>query len=60
MKYAKGTVVTFLGKESYMVVGKWSGAYVLAPQDRGVNEVLIYTEDEIEDEIAAGRFAIKS
>ena len=58
MRYAKGTLVKVLGKEIYMVVGKWSGGYVLACADEGVNEVLIYTAAEIEDEIAAGRFVI--
>jgi len=60
MKYAKGLVITVLGKETYVVVGKWSGGYVLAPQDEENTEVLIYTAEEIEDELAAGRFAIKN
>lgn len=59
MKYLKGMTFTVLGKETYIIVGKWSGGYVLAPQSEGVTEVLIYTADEIEDEITAGRFAIK-
>lgn len=59
MKYAKGTVIITLGREAHMVVGKWRDAYVLAPQDDANTEVLIYTEAEIQDEIAAGRLSIK-
>ena len=36
MKYAKGTVITVLGKETYMVVGKWSGGYVLHHRMKGL------------------------
>ena len=59
MKYAKGTMIIVSGKENYMVVGKWRDAYVLAPQDDVNTEVLIYTEDEIQDEITAGRLSLK-
>lgn len=35
--------------ETYEFVGKWSGSMVLAPENDGNAEVLIYTEGEIEE-----------
>ncbi|QDR81356.1 hypothetical protein [Sporomusa termitida] len=59
MKYAKGTLLTLKGwKENYKVVGKWHDACVLASEDPRDTEIVMYTESEIEEEIAAGRIAI--
>ncbi len=57
MEISKGTMIT-VGKQSYRIVGKWCGDYVLAPQDENELQVLIYTRTEIEDEIQAGRFRL--
>lgn len=61
MKYAKGTVIEAYD-EIYMVVGKLytvGDSYVLAPQDNENIEVLIYTEDEIEEGVEEGWLTIK-
>lgn len=59
MKYAKGTLFTLKGsKEKYKVVGKWHDACVLASEDLRDTDILMYTENEIKEEIEAGRMAI--
>jgi hypothetical protein len=59
MKYAKGTLLTLKGsKENYKVVGKWHDACVLASEDPRNTDIVMYTENEIEEEIEAGRIAI--
>lgn len=61
MKYVKGTIFEAYD-EIYMVVGKLytvGDSYVLAPQDDENIEVLIYTEDEIEEGLQEDWLAIK-
>lgn len=59
MKYDKGTLFTLKGSnEKYKVVGKWRGACVLASEDPRDTDILMYTENEIEEEIEASRMAI--
>lgn len=61
MKYAKGTVVEAYD-EIYMIVGKLytiGDSYVLAPQEDENIDVIIYTEDEIDEGIEEGWLAIK-
>jgi hypothetical protein len=59
MKYAKGTLITLNGsKQNYRLVGKWHNAWVLASEDPRDTEIVMYTENEIEEEIEAGRITV--
>jgi hypothetical protein len=61
MKYAKGTIFEVYD-ELYMLAGKLyvvNESYVLIPQDDGDIEVLIYTEDEIEEGLEEGWLTLK-
>jgi len=59
MKYAKGTLLTLKGsKQNYRLVGKWHNAWVLASEDPRDTEIVMYTENEIEEEIEAGRITV--
>lgn len=59
MKYAKGTLLTLKGsKQNYRLVGKWHNAWVLASEDPRDTEIVMYTENEIEEEIKAGRITV--
>lgn len=63
MKYAKGTIFEAYD-ENYVVVGKLHTglaveSYVLAAQDDESTEVLVYTEDEVEEGIEAGWLSLK-
>ena len=61
MKYAKGTVFASYD-ELYTVVGTVyvvNDSYVLAPQDDENTEVLLYTENEIEEGLEEGWLVIK-
>ena len=42
--------------QSYTIVGKWCGNLVLAPTKAGDNECLIYSAEEIEELLVAGKF----
>jgi hypothetical protein len=59
MKYAKGTLLTLKGsKQNYRLVGKWHNAWVLASEDPRDTEIVMYTENEIEEEIEADRITV--
>lgn len=59
MKYGKGTLLTLkCSNQNYRLVGKWGGAWVLAPEDPRDTEILMYLECEIEEELEAGQIAI--
>ena len=45
---------TSYNHETYAYAGKWSGSMVLAPENDGNAEVLIYTENEINELIETG------
>ena len=58
MKYGKGTLFTLKGsKQNYKVVGKWHDAWVLASEDLRDTDIVMYTESEIEEGLAAGWIA---
>ena len=58
MKYAKGTSVN-INNAVYTVVGKWRDAYVFAPEGDQDTEVLMYTENEIEEGLELAGYLIK-
>ena len=58
MKYAKGTTVK-ISNAVYTVVGKWRDAYVFAPEGDQDTEVLMYTDNEIQEGLEAGWLSIK-
>ena len=43
---------TSYNHETYAYAGKWSGSMVLAPENDGNTEVLIYTENEVHECLA--------
>ncbi len=45
---------TSYNDETYAFVGKWSGSMVLAPENDENAEVLIYTENEVNELIEKG------
>jgi len=59
MELKKGTILRVLRDQTYIIVGKWHGNFVLAPQNQNEEEVLMYTKAEIEDEIQTGWFQIE-
>lgn len=61
MKYAKGTIFEEHGK-LYTLAGKLyvvNDSYVLVPLDDDDTEVVIYTEEEIEEGLEEGWLTIK-
>ena len=44
--------------ETYVHAGKWSGAVVLVPENDGNTEVLIYTENEVNELIETGELKL--
>ena len=44
--------------ETYAYAGKWSGSMVLAPENDGNTEVLIYTENEVNELIETGELRL--
>ena len=49
---------TSYNHETYAYAGKWSGSMVLAPENDGNTEVLIYTENEINELIETGELRL--
>ena len=49
---------TSYDNETYEFVGKWSGSMVLAPENNGNAEVLIYTEGEINELMDEGKLKL--
>ena len=49
---------TSYNHETYAYAGKWSGSMVLAPENEGNTEVLIYTENEVNELIETGELRL--
>ena len=49
---------TSYNNETYSFAGKWSGSMVLAPKNDGNTEVLIYTENEVNELIETGELRL--
>ena len=49
---------TSYDNETYEFVGEWSGSMVLAPENDGNAEVLIYTEGEINELMDEGKLKL--
>jgi len=49
---------TVYDNETYEFVGKWSSSMVLAPENDGNTEVLIYTEGEINELMDEGKLKL--
>ena len=49
---------TSYSNETYAFVGKWSGSMVLAPENDENAEVLIYTENEVNDLLDEGELKL--
>ena len=49
---------TSYNHETYAYAGKWSGSMVLAPENDGNTEVLIYTENEVTELIKTGELRL--
>lgn len=49
---------TSYNNETYSFTGKWSGSMVLAPENDENMEVLIYTENEINELIESGELKL--
>ena len=49
---------TSYNHETYAYAGKWSGSMVLAPENDGNTEVLIYTENEVKELIETGELRL--
>ena len=49
---------TSYNNETYSFAGKWSGSMVLAPENDGNTEVLIYTENEVNELIETGELRL--
>ena len=51
---------TSYNHETYAYAGKWSGSMVLAPKNDGNTEVLIYTENEVNELIETGELRLNA
>ncbi len=49
---------TSYNHETYAYAGKWSGSMVLAPENEENIEVLIYTENEVNELIESGELKL--
>ena len=49
---------TSYNHETYAYAGKWSGSMVLAPESDENTEVLIYTENEVNELIETGELKL--
>lgn len=49
---------TSYNHETYAYAGKWSGSMVLAPENDENTEVLIYTENEVNELIETGELRL--
>ena len=49
---------TSYNHETYAYAGKWSGSMVLAPENDGNTEVLIYTENEVKELVETGELRL--
>jgi hypothetical protein len=49
---------TTYNHETYAYAGKWSGSMVLAPENDENTEVLIYTENEVNELIETGELRL--